>query len=93
MKFNFKQAVLILLVMVALAGLHLYINTQNIGLQYQVTELRSELDELRSANRLLGSQAAAKERLDLIETKALEKLGMIYPEKINYVPATDEAKP
>lgn len=93
MKFNFKQAVLVLVVLVVLSGIHLYINTQNIGLQYQVTELRSKLDELRSANRLLGSQVAGKENLERIETTAKKQLDMVYPEKINYVQVTAEAKP
>lgn len=93
MKFNFRRAVLILVIFVGLAGLHLYITTQNIGLKYEVTDLNSKLSKLRSQNRLLGSQVAEKENLPLIEKIAKEKLKMIYPKKMNYILVTKEAAP
>lgn len=85
MKFKFRQATLILIVFVLLAGIHLYINTQNIGLKYKVTDLKIKLSEIRSKNRLIGSQVAREESLSRIEKYAREKLKMTYPEKINYI--------
>ncbi len=85
MKFKFRRAVFILTVIVALAGIHLYIYTQNIGLKYRITDLKIKLGELRSKNRKLGSQVAKKESLDYIEKTAKEKLNMIYPEEVNYI--------
>jgi cell division protein FtsB len=92
-KFNFRRAVLILAIFVGLAGLHLYITTQNIGLKYEVDELNQKLSELRSQNRSLGSLVAKKENLPLIERTARGKLQMVYPEKMNYVLVTKEATP
>ena len=93
MKFNFRRAVFVLVVFVVLSGIHLYINTQNIGLKYEVTDLKIKLSKLRSANRLLGSQVARKENLPQIEKIAKEKLKMVYPAKMNYVLITKEAVP
>jgi cell division protein FtsL len=85
MKFKFRQAILVLIVFVALAGIHLYINTQNIGLKYRVTDLKIKLSEIRSKNRLVISQVAGKEDLSRIEKYARENLKMTYPDKINYI--------
>ncbi|MFH1684191.1 MAG: hypothetical protein ABIA67_04845 [Candidatus Margulisiibacteriota bacterium] len=93
MKFNFRRAVFVVVVFVILAGIHLYINTQNISLKYKVTDLKIKLSKLRSENRLFGSQVAKKENLPQIEQTAQEKLNMIYPEKMNYVLVTKEATP
>ncbi|MBU0672542.1 MAG: cell division protein FtsL [Candidatus Margulisbacteria bacterium] len=93
MRFNFRKAVFILTIFVVLAGIHLYINTQNISLKYEVTDLKTKLSELKSKNRLLGSQVAKKENLPEIEQIAKKKLNMVYPENINYVAATKEATP
>lgn len=85
MKFKFRQAVLILVIFLILAGIHLFIYTQNIDLKYKATDLKTKLNELRSTNRLIGSQVAKKENLSYIEKIAKEKLDMIYPEKVNYI--------
>jgi len=93
MKFKFKRAVFILLIFVLLAGIHLFIYTQNIDLKYRITDLKIRLQEIRSENRRLASQVAKKENLPYIEKIAKEKLNMIYPEKINYVLISREANP
>ena len=93
MKFKFRRAVFILIIFVILAGIHLYIYTQNIGLKYKITDLKIKLSELRSRNRKLISQVAKKENLPYIEKIAKEKLDMIYPEKINYILVSREANP
>jgi cell division protein FtsL len=93
MKFRFRRAVFTLIVFVILAGIHLYIYTQNIGLKYKITDLKIKLSELRSRNRKLISQVAKKENLPYIEKIAKEKLDMIYPEKINYILVSREASP
>jgi cell division protein FtsL len=91
---KFRNAILILVTIVALAGIHLYINTQNIDLKYKVTDLKIRLAEIRSYNRQLGSQVAKNEKLSYIEKVAKEKLGMVYPKKINYIlPGSPEAHP
>jgi cell division protein FtsB len=85
MKFKLRRAVLILSLFVLLAGVHLFIFTQNISLKYKVTDLKIRLSEIQSKNRQLGSQVAKKENLPYIEKIAKEKLNMVYPEEINYI--------
>lgn len=87
MRFKFRKAVLVLIIFVVLAGVHLFIYTQNIDLKYKTTDLKIKLKEIRSKNRELISQVAKKENLPYIEKIAREKLDMIYPEKINYIRA------
>ena len=85
MKYQFRRAVLILLLFVVLAGSHLFINTQNIGLKYKTTDLKIKLSEIRSKNRYLQVQVARKENLKLVEKTAREQLKMVYPQTINYI--------
>ena len=85
MRFKFRRAVFILIIFVVLAGIHLFIYTQNIDLKYKTTDLKIKLKDIRSKNRQLISQVAKKENLPYIEKIAREKLDMIYPEKINYI--------
>ena len=85
MKYQFRRAVLILLFFVLLAGIHLFIYTQNIDLKYKTTRLKIKLQELVSQNRALGSQVAQKENLKTVEEVAMKKLNMVYPEKVNYI--------
>lgn len=82
---KFRRAVLILIIFVALAGIHLYIYTQNIGLKYKVTDLKIKLSKIVSKNRSMVSQVAKKENLHYIEKIAREKLNMVYPEEVNYI--------
>jgi cell division protein FtsB len=82
---KFKRAVFILTVFVVLAGVHLFITTQNIDLKYRVTDLKIKLSGIRDRNRELAVKAAGKENLPYIEKTAKEKLDMVYPKKINYV--------
>ena len=92
MKAGFRRAVFTLALIVLLAGIHLYIYTQNIDLKYQLTDLKVKLRELRNKNRALGSKVAAKESLANIEKYAREKLKMVYPGKVNYVLIPDNNK-
>lgn len=85
MKYQFRRAVLILIIFVILAGIHLLINTQNISLKYKVTDLKIKFREIRSKNRYRQVQVARKENLELVEKQATEKLKMVYPQKINYI--------
>ena len=87
---SFLRAVATLFVFVVLAGIHLYVYTQNVNLNYSVTDLKIKLGDLRSRNRYLGSKVAEKEDLSVIEKVAREKLGMFYPEEINYILVTPE---
>lgn len=90
---NFRLAVSILIIFLLLAGAHLFIYAQNISLNYQITDLKLRLSELKSRNRQLAGRAAEEENLSRVEKTAKEKLGMIYPEKITYIVATGEAGP
>jgi cell division protein FtsL len=85
MRFKFRSAVFILVIFVALAGIHLYIYTQNVSLQYRVADLKARLSAVQSENRELGSRVAQRENLSQVEKTAKEKMGMFYPEKINYI--------
>lgn len=85
MRFKFRRAVLILVIIFTLAGIHLYINTQNIDLKYKATDLKIKLNEIRSKNRNLGSRVAIKEDLSNVERIARERLKMFYPEEVNYI--------
>ena len=76
---------------IALVLLHLYILTKNHALKYEVANMKIKLKELRSANRIMASKLSAQEALPAIEKKAA-LMGMAYPEKINYILITQEAK-
>ena len=101
MKYKFRQALLTLIFLVFLAGIHLFVYTKNIGLKYSLTDIKVKLGEVMSRNRELSCQLAAKENLNYINSVATGKLNMVYPEKINYllgtnpppVPASAEASP
>ena len=93
MNFNFRRAVLLLALFVALAGLHLYITTQNIGLKYRLTDQKVKYNKLKDHNRQLALQIARQEDLGKIEQAAREKLMMVYPEKVRYILLSPEAAP
>lgn len=85
MKYGFRRAFFILFFLLLLAGIHLYIYTQNITLKYKLTDLKIKLGEIRSKTRFFNSEVARKEQLVHIEKIAVEKLDMVYPPKINYI--------
>ena len=85
MNFTFRRAVLVLVFFFILAGIHLYINVQNVTLKYKLTDTKIKLDEIRTKNREIANQVAAQENLSLIEKEARGKLGMIYPARIRYI--------
>ena len=85
MKFNFRMSMFILALLGTLAAGHLWVYTQNMHLKYVLTDLKIKLNELNSKNCALESIVAAKENLSLIENKAKGQLGMVDPEKINYI--------
>ena len=82
---NFRKAVAVLALFLALAGAHLYMYAQNMALTYQITDLKIKRGELNSLARMLGSQAAREEDLAYIEKTAKTKLGMIYPSDVIYI--------
>ena len=90
---NFKSALFMLIVILLLAGTHLFIYAQNISLKYQETDIKIRLSELHSQNRQLGSEVSKSENLAYVEKMAKEKLGMIYPEKIKYITRGANLKP
>jgi len=91
MKSEQRKILFVLFLILAMGLVHLYINTQNIALKYKVTENKVGLNDLRSQNRLLGSQVARKEDLGQIERTAQTNLNMVYPTKITYLVVSKEA--
>jgi hypothetical protein len=91
MKAEQRKILFALFVILSLGLIHLYINTQNIALKFRVTENKIKVNELRSQNRLLGSQVARKEDLAQIEKIALSNLNMEFPAKVIYLAASKEA--
>lgn len=71
--------------------LHLFIFTQSIALKYEVTNLKLKYKEIKSKNRNLSYELSKKEALPKIEQLAA-KLGMSYPERVNYIVLSTEAK-
>ena len=88
---SFRLAVATIAFFVVLAGTHLFIYAQNISLKYALTDLKVRFNELNSRNRGFASQSAREENLTFIEKTARDKLGMVYPEKINYIIVSREA--
>ncbi|MBU0501710.1 MAG: cell division protein FtsL [bacterium] len=84
-KYKFRRAILILIIFVILAGIHLAINTQNIDLKYNLTDLRAKSTKLQANNRSLAIEVARLEDLHSIEKLATEKFNMLYPSEINYL--------
>jgi cell division protein FtsL len=84
----------ILIVFVLLCAVHLSIYTGSIKTGYEIDDLRSKLDKIRSDNRYLSYIVAKEEALPRIEQIARQKLKMVYPEKINYliVPTSEGAE-
>ena len=89
---KFRLAVFILVILVALAAAHLFVYTQNISLKFQISDIKIKLSQVRSQNRSLGAEMATLQNLNRIEKIAKEKLKMIYPEEMNYLLITPEAK-
>lgn len=85
MKASFRLALSTLALIVILAIVHLYINTKNISLKYQTTDLKIHLNELKSQRRLLESRVAKSQSPALVEKIAKEKLNMTYPSKMHYI--------
>jgi cell division protein FtsL len=75
----------ILTVFVLLSAIHLAIYTSSIKTSYEIDELRSKLEKVRTQNRYLNYLVAKEEALPRIENIAKGKLNMVYPEKINYI--------
>jgi len=90
---NFRKAVAILALFLALAGLHLFFYAQNMVLTYEITDLKMKRAELSSLSRTLGGQAARGEDLAFIERTAETKLGMSYPTDVNYIVMSAPRRP
>ncbi len=86
-----RRYALVLVLVVTLSTVHLAIYTRSINLKYQVEDLKRELIVLKNDIRGLEASAAKKKDLGRIESIAVGRLGMIRPEKINYVTATSDA--
>jgi len=75
-----------------LALLHLYIYTKNIGLDYEVKQLKVKLGKLYDDERNLKSIVSGKRSLSRIDNLASKELGLVYPEKMTYVHGVKKGK-
>jgi len=81
-----------ILIIVALAMVHLYILTSSVSLKYDLTGKKMEFMKIYKENKNLGCQTARGESLDRVEKTAAAKLDMFYPEKMNYIVISGEAR-
>lgn len=79
------RAFAILLLFVTLAAIHLAITTSSIKIGYEIDALKEKLKAIRSQNRYLNYLVARDESLSRIDQISSGRLGMFYPEKMNYV--------
>lgn len=88
---NFRKYLFVIIFFLILAGIHLFFFVKNVSLKYSITSLKLKFIEINSKTRMLGSLVAKEQNLTFIEKTAKEKLGMLYPEKMNYLVGTKEA--
>jgi cell division protein FtsL len=86
------RAFAVLIIFVLLSVIHLAISTGSIKTSYEISELKQQLDAIKPKNRYLNYLVAKEEALPRIEKLAKGKLNMIYPEKMNYVIISSEAR-
>ncbi|MBI5699807.1 hypothetical protein HZC35_05885 [Candidatus Saganbacteria bacterium] len=79
------------LVVVLLAFIHLFFFAQSVSLKYELTDLKMKFMEIYQKNRYTQSVLAGRESLELLDGSA-QKLGMVYPEDINYIVLSREAE-
>jgi cell division protein FtsL len=87
-----RRYIILVGLIVLLALVHLYIFTRSIGLKYNIARLRIEFSRHYQENRKLNNWVARAESLDKVERVATGSLNMFYPEKINYIIITGEAR-
>ena len=87
------RIIIIMSVMLSLATAYLAIHTQNMGIKYEIEELKRKLLSIHSKNRDLRSKTSKLKSLDRIEEIARKKLKMIKPEEINYIVPSTETLP
>jgi len=82
----------VLVIIVALAMLHLYIFTRSIRLKYEVADLHVRFQKIYRSNRYLSSVVAERESLGRIEKIAKAEGRMYYPEEVTFIMITEEAQ-
>jgi len=80
-----KSYIILITIVLVLALVHLFIFTGSIGLNYDLVKKKVAFQKLHQENRRLNYLLARGESLDKVENLAKTKLGMIYPESINYI--------
>lgn len=80
----YRRAFFALFLFVSLAIIHLIINARIISDGYEIVELKSKLNKIRTENRSLSLIAAQKEDLAKIDNYA-KKNGMFFPEKVQFI--------
>jgi hypothetical protein len=86
-----RRVILPALIIVVLAFIHLFFFAQSVSLKYELTDLKMKFMEIYQKNRYTQSVLAGRESLELVE-KAARKLDMVYPENINYIILSEEAR-
>lgn len=90
---NFRWALATILIVLVLSAVHLSIYTGNINLKYEVENLKRTLIGLKLDIRQLQAINAQNNNLDRIERIAKGPLGMVRPDKLNYVIISSEVSP
>ncbi|HTY13828.1 MAG TPA: hypothetical protein VMD02_06545 [Candidatus Omnitrophota bacterium] len=88
-RYSFLIAIVILLALT-----HLFIFTGSVGLKYDSAKLKIEFDKDYQENRMLRYLESKGESLGHVEQVSASKLGMVYPEKVEYIlDGSVEARP
>ncbi|MFA4967857.1 MAG: hypothetical protein WC624_06550, partial [Candidatus Margulisiibacteriota bacterium] len=79
-----RTYITLILIVLVLALTHLFVFTGSIGIKYDLARAKVEFQKLYQENRTLNCLLAKGESLFKIEQLAKSKLGMGYPENMNY---------
>ena len=86
------RALIFFFVFISMTLIHLVLNSYIISSGYKTNDLTKQLNELRSRNRDLAAYVSGEFSLDRIEKKARQSLGMVYPEKVDFIIVSGEAE-
>ncbi len=84
---NLRSGIWLLALVVILSAVHLSIFTKNMNSKYEVDDLKRTAIGLTAETRNLSDLSAEKMGLGKIENIAKNKLHMLRPDDMNYVPA------
>lgn len=82
---NLNKVFVFVFLIVAMISIHLIIQANIAHYGFSNDKTSKYLEETRSKNRSLTSVVARQETLKRIDKIARDRLGMVVPEKINYI--------